>query len=51
MAKRDPSKLTDERIALLYNVSQAFNSTLELDEVLNIVIDGVTAATKMRLGK
>jgi sigma-B regulation protein RsbU (phosphoserine phosphatase) len=50
MTKTDPSKLTDERIALLYHVSQAFNSTLELDEVLNIVIDEVIAAIQAERG-
>lgn len=50
MAKTDPSKLTNERITLLYHVSQAFNSTLELDEVLNIVMDEVIAATRAERG-
>jgi hypothetical protein len=29
-----------DRLALLYRISQDFNSSLDLDEVLNRVIDG-----------
>ena len=50
MMKTDPSILTNERLTLLYHVSQAFNSTLELDEVLNIVMDEVIAATQAERG-
>ncbi|MES0362023.1 MAG: GAF domain-containing protein, partial [Anaerolineales bacterium] len=50
MTKTDPSQLTNERLTLLYHVSQVFNSTLELDEVLNIVMDEVIAATQAERG-
>ncbi|MBI3763785.1 MAG: SpoIIE family protein phosphatase [Chloroflexi bacterium] len=39
-----------ERLALLYRVSQAFNSSLDLDEVLNRVMDEVIAATRAERG-
>ena len=39
-----------DRLALLYRVSQAFNSSLDLDEVLNRVIDEVIAATRAERG-
>lgn len=39
-----------DRLALLYRVSQAFNSTLDLDEVLNRVVDEVIAATRAERG-
>jgi sigma-B regulation protein RsbU (phosphoserine phosphatase) len=39
-----------DRLALLYRVSQAFNSSLDLDEVLNRVMDEVIAATRAERG-
>jgi len=39
-----------DRLALLYRVSQAFNSSLDLREVLNRVIDEVIAATRAERG-
>ncbi len=38
------------RLALLYRVSQTFNSTLDLDQVLNTVLDEVIAATRAERG-
>lgn len=38
------------RLALLYRVSQAFNSTLDLDQVLNTVLDEVVTATRAERG-
>ena len=40
----------DNRLALLYNLSRAFNSTLDLDEVLNRVMDEVIIATRAERG-
>jgi serine phosphatase RsbU (regulator of sigma subunit) len=39
-----------ERLALLYRISQTFNSSLDLDEVLNRVMDEVIAATHAERG-
>jgi len=39
-----------DRLALLYRLSQTFNSTLDLDEVLNRVMDEVVAATRAERG-
>jgi sigma-B regulation protein RsbU (phosphoserine phosphatase) len=39
-----------DRLALLYRLSQTFNSTLDLDEVLNRVMDEVIAATRAERG-
>src|SRR5512135_323380 len=39
-----------ERLALLYRVSQDFNSSLDLDEVLNRVIDEVITAVRAERG-
>ena len=39
-----------DRLALLYRVSQDFNSSLDLDEVLNRVIDEVIAAVRAERG-
>jgi phosphoserine phosphatase RsbU/P len=38
------------RLALLYRLSQTFNSSLDLDEVLNLVMDEVVAATRAERG-
>lgn len=39
-----------DRLALLYRISQDFNSSLDLDEVLNRVIDEVIAAVRAERG-
>ncbi|MGD2159354.1 MAG: GAF domain-containing protein, partial [Anaerolineales bacterium] len=39
-----------DHLALLYQLSQTFNSSLDLDEVLNRVIDEVIAATRAERG-
>jgi sigma-B regulation protein RsbU (phosphoserine phosphatase) len=44
MTTTDPSQLTSDRLTLLYHLSQAFNSSLDLDEVLNRVMDEIIAA-------
>ena len=44
------SEASPDRFALLYRLSQTFNSTLDLDEVLNRVIDEVIAATRAERG-
>jgi sigma-B regulation protein RsbU (phosphoserine phosphatase) len=48
----DPSstQASTERLALLCRLSQTFNSTLDLDEVLNRVMDEVIAATRAERG-
>jgi sigma-B regulation protein RsbU (phosphoserine phosphatase) len=48
----DPSstQASTERLALLYRLSQTFNSTLDLDEVLNRVMDEVITATRAERG-
>jgi adenylate cyclase len=38
------------RLALLYRISQTFNSSLDLDEVLNLVMDEVIAAVHAERG-
>jgi sigma-B regulation protein RsbU (phosphoserine phosphatase) len=40
----------NERLALLYALSQAFNSSIDLDEVLNRVMDEVIAVTRAERG-
>jgi sigma-B regulation protein RsbU (phosphoserine phosphatase) len=48
-----PDKLAQshgDRLALLYRLSQLFNSTLDLDEVLNHVIDEVLTAVRGERG-
>jgi sigma-B regulation protein RsbU (phosphoserine phosphatase) len=44
------SAIPSDRLALLYRISQTFNSSLDLDEVLNLVIDEVIAATRAERG-
>ena len=39
-----------DRLALLYRLGQTFNSSLDLDEVLNRVMDEVIAATRAERG-
>jgi serine phosphatase RsbU (regulator of sigma subunit) len=42
--------LPDDRLALLYRLSQTFSSSLELDQVLDLVIDEVIAVTHAERG-
>jgi sigma-B regulation protein RsbU (phosphoserine phosphatase) len=44
------SAVPADRLALLYRISQTFNSSLDLDEVLSLVIDEVIAATRAERG-
>lgn len=46
----DPSQPSGERLALLYRLSQTFNSSLDLDQVLNLVMDEVIAVTGAERG-
>jgi phosphoserine phosphatase RsbU/P len=46
----DQSQLSAERLRLLYRLSQTFNSSLDLDEVLNRVMDEVIAITRAERG-
>jgi serine phosphatase RsbU (regulator of sigma subunit) len=50
MAKPGFKTLSSERLTLLYSISQTFNSSLDLDEVLNIVMDEVVKAAKAERG-
>lgn len=50
MTTTKPSQLTKDRLNLLYHLSQTFNSSLDLDEVLNRVMDEVIAATGAERG-
>lgn len=50
MASRNSAYQTDDRLALLYRLSQTFNSSLDLDEVLNRVIDEVIAILRAERG-
>jgi sigma-B regulation protein RsbU (phosphoserine phosphatase) len=50
MISRDSGIYSKERLSMLFEISQAFNSSLELDEVLNKVMDEVIAATKAERG-
>jgi sigma-B regulation protein RsbU (phosphoserine phosphatase) len=50
MTTGDSQPLTGDRLALLYRLSQTFNSSLDLDEVLNRVMDEVVAATRAERG-
>ena len=45
-----PSMTSSERLALLYQLSQTFNSSLDLEEVLNRVMDEVVAVTGAERG-
>jgi sigma-B regulation protein RsbU (phosphoserine phosphatase) len=44
------AQLSSERLALLYHLTQTFNSSLDLDEVLNRVMDEVILATHAERG-
>jgi sigma-B regulation protein RsbU (phosphoserine phosphatase) len=46
----ETSNPSDGHLALLYQLSQTFNSSLDLDEVLNRVMDEVIAATHAERG-
>lgn len=50
MTPETPSTLSGERLALLYQLSQTFNSTLDLGQVLEAVIDAVIAALRAERG-
>ncbi len=50
MTITNPSQPSSERLALLCRLSQTFNSSLDLDEVLNRVMDEVIAATRAERG-
>ena len=50
MAAASPSQLSSEHLALLYRLSQTFNSSLDLDEVLNRVMDEVIAVMRAERG-
>jgi signal transduction histidine kinase len=45
MTTTGPSRPSSERLDLLYRLSQTFNSSLDLDQVLDRVMDEVIAAT------
>jgi sigma-B regulation protein RsbU (phosphoserine phosphatase) len=47
---RDPAPAPADRLALLYRLSQSLNSTLDLDEVLERVMDEVIAAVGAERG-
>jgi sigma-B regulation protein RsbU (phosphoserine phosphatase) len=50
MTITNPSQPSGDRLALLYRLSQTFNSSLDLDEVLNRVMDEVISATRAERG-
>lgn len=50
MSSIEPHELSSDRLALLYQLSQTFNSSLDLDEVLNNVMDEVIAAINAERG-
>jgi sigma-B regulation protein RsbU (phosphoserine phosphatase) len=50
MPNADSAQLSSDRLTLLYRLSQTFNSSLDLDEVLNRVMDEVIAATRAERG-
>ncbi len=50
MAETTPSQLPSDRLGLLYRLSQTFNSVLDLDEVLNLVMDEVITVTNAERG-
>lgn len=50
MSLRDPTHLPGDRLALLYHLSQTFNASLDLTEVLNRVMDEVIAALEAERG-
>ncbi len=46
----DPHTPSADRLALLYRLSQTFNSTLDLDQVLELVIDNVIRVMRAERG-
>jgi sigma-B regulation protein RsbU (phosphoserine phosphatase) len=50
MAFPEPPQPSGDRLALLYRLSQTFNSSLDLEEVLNTVMDEAIAATRAERG-
>ena len=50
MTNNDSTQLSSHRLSLLYRLSQAFSSSLDLDDVLNRVMDEVIAATRAERG-
>jgi GAF domain-containing protein len=46
MTTTDFPQPSSDRLALLYRLSQTFNSSLDLDEVLNRVMDEIIAAMR-----
>ncbi len=50
MPTDDSINAQSDRLALLYHLSQTFNSSLDLEEVLNRVMDEVVAATHAERG-
>jgi sigma-B regulation protein RsbU (phosphoserine phosphatase) len=50
MTTTSPSQPSGDRLDLLYRLSQTFNSSLDLDQVLNRVMDEVIAATRAERG-
>jgi GAF domain-containing protein len=50
MIKPDLSQPPGNRLALLYQLTQTFNSSLNLDEVLNLVMDEVIKAMHTERG-
>jgi sigma-B regulation protein RsbU (phosphoserine phosphatase) len=50
MAVTSPSQPSGEHLALLYRLSQTFNSSLDLDEVLNRVMDEVIVVMRAERG-
>lgn len=50
MTQPNPARSSGARFALLYRLSQTFSSSLNLDEVLNLVMDEVISATNAERG-
>jgi GAF domain-containing protein len=50
MAATENSQPTSDRLALLYRLSRTFNSSLDLNEVLDLVIDEVIKILKAERG-
>ncbi|MEK6587917.1 MAG: SpoIIE family protein phosphatase, partial [Chloroflexota bacterium] len=50
MATEPSSKLTTDRLALVYLLSKTFNSSLDLEDVLNTVMDEVVTVTRAERG-
>jgi sigma-B regulation protein RsbU (phosphoserine phosphatase) len=50
MTNRESSHSPADRLALLYHLTQAFNSSLDLDEVMDRVMDEVIAAVRAERG-